>query len=202
MLYIIDIDDYSFGLSGTGALTTDIEVVHPKEYYAISTNAVGDATGGLVSIIHKDNKPNIISSRKPSEITLDGTVYSDANDFAIAFNSLMTSAASSGADTTSIVNKLQEVINCVCRDCSSWYNGTVESATTTLSAGTINSCTIIVESGSVIVGNGTTTQTLTTGMSITIEADNPLNQDIVINATSGKAHYVVTTCATTTTTTT
>lgn len=204
MLYIIDIDDYSFGLSGAGATASDIAITHPKKFYAFSTNAVGSATGGLVSVIHSELEWRLISSRYPSTMTLDGTVYTDANDFVVAFNTLMASTATVNAvvDFTDVTDKLQDIINCVCRDCSSWSIGTVDNASETLSAGTINSCTIIVETGDVTVSNGSESATLTTGQSITFEADNPLDQDIEIDATGGgKAHYVITTCATTTTTT-
>jgi len=204
MLYIIDIDDNTFGLSGTGQTVVAVEISFPKKYYAMSTNPVGTATGGLVSIKHDESRPALISSRNPDEITLDGTVYTDANDFVVAFNELMKGGTTVNAivDFTDVTTKIQEVIDCVCRDCNDWDINSVESDTVTIAADTVNSCSIIFESGTVNVSNGTNNADLSTGQSITVDGSWGLNQDIVIDASAGKAIYITTSCAEVTTTTT
>lgn len=100
MLYIIDIDSYSFGVSGTGATLADIESVFPKLYYAKSINPVGDAEDGLISIRHTEEDANLVSLSKPEDITLDGVVYDTANNFAIAFNAFIQNATP--ATTTTV----------------------------------------------------------------------------------------------------
>ena len=100
MLYIIDIDSYSFGVSGAGIEIADIESVYPKLYYAKSIDAVGDAEDGLVSIRHKEEDSNLVSLAKPEDITLDGVVYDTANNFAIAFNAFIQNATP--ATTTTV----------------------------------------------------------------------------------------------------
>lgn len=200
MLYIENIDDCNFKMYGSTSQIGE-KILSKRGVTAKAMEPAYNETQGRIRIWDAEKEEFLLQHKEVTGITLDSTVYTDSEDFVLAFNTLMELCGASvtgTVDFTDVTAKLQEVIDCVCRDCSSWYNGTVTGASETLSAGTINSCTIIVESGSVVVGNGTTTQTLVAGMSVTIEADNPLDQDIVIDATSGVAHYVVTTCTTTT----
>lgn len=109
MLYIIDIDDYSFGVSGTGETQSDIESVFPKLYYAKSINPVGDADDGLISIRHTEEDGNPISLAKPEDVTLDGVVYNTANELAIAFNAFVQNTTVSTTTTVAPTTTTTEV---------------------------------------------------------------------------------------------
>ena len=78
--------------------------------------------------------------------------------------------------------------------------GAVESDTKTFEADSIKSITIIVESGTVNVSNGSENVDLIAGQSITLTASELLASQVVIDATSGKAIWAVISCDGVTTT--
>ena len=87
MLYIIDIDENSFGISYS---STGTQEVRPKMYHAVSIAPIGSAENGLVTIRHNDEgRGNLISLKEPSELSIDGTVYADADNAAAAINAFM-----------------------------------------------------------------------------------------------------------------
>jgi hypothetical protein len=86
MLYIIDIDDYSFA---TSSVADEFQNVYPKLFYATSVLNYEDPENPLVTIRHKEDGSTLVSSKSILEITLDGTVYTDKEDFVSEFNALM-----------------------------------------------------------------------------------------------------------------
>lgn len=90
MLYIIDIDEFSFGLSGVSGSSEDMEAVYPKTYVAISVKGLDDEDYlDLVSIKSTIDDGKLVSAKKVTEIDLDGTVYENGGDFVTAFNIMM-----------------------------------------------------------------------------------------------------------------
>jgi len=79
MLYIDDIDDYTVKFHDGG----DNSQVYSKDLVAR-----GDAVGRIF-ITGKYKRENVLNSCEPSEITLEGNVYSVAEQFVSDFNLLM-----------------------------------------------------------------------------------------------------------------
>jgi hypothetical protein len=108
MLYIIDIDNHSFATSSNAV---DPQSVYPKLFYATSVNNYEDPDNPLVTIKHKEDGSSLVNSYPILEITLDGTAYTDKEDFVAAFNALMNSGSeSSGGALEDVVTELEEVV--------------------------------------------------------------------------------------------
>jgi hypothetical protein len=108
MLYIIDIDNHSFATSSDAI---EPQSVYPKLFYATSVNNYEDPDNPLVTIKHKEDGSSLVNSYPILEITLDGTVYTDKEDFVSEFNALMNSGSeSSGGALEDVVTELEEVV--------------------------------------------------------------------------------------------
>ena len=114
-------------------------------------------------------------------------------------------------DFTDLINAIVaatgDVVNAVvagycCQECNNWSAGNVTSDSLSLPSSTVHSITIIVESGTVTLSNGTQTVSLIEGMSVTLTASQLLSEALTIDATNGSAAYVMIACSPITTTTT
>ena len=213
MLYIRNIDDCNFKIYGSKT-PTGVRVLPKNSYRARAQEPESDETYGRVNIFDISVRDKLLNQKLVSEINLDGVIYATAEAFVVAFNALMNQCCASGGGTTDLTeviegideinDKLTQMINAnCCDDCRDWSIGTADGNSVTLDAGTIHSITIIVESGTVNVSNGTENADLIEGQSVTYTASHGnLTQAITIDATEGKAIYAIITCAATTTTTT
>lgn len=214
MLYIRNIDDCNFKIYGSK--TPYGEKILPKNSIRARANEPASAeVQGRVTIFDISVRDKLLDQKPVSDINLDGVIYATAEAFVVAFNALMnTCCASSGGGTTDITEiiegldeiniKLTQLIeaNC-CDECNDWSIGTANATSVTLDANTIHSITIIIESGTVNVSNGTENADLIEGQSVTYTASHGnLTQAVTIDATNGKAIYAVITCVEVTTTTT
>jgi hypothetical protein len=86
MLYIDDVDDYSFTVSSPRGENV---VTHNKSFFARNMTAVGNAPYGLVTIRSFDEHLFVCNGRKPSEISLNGIVYAESWVTAVVFNCMM-----------------------------------------------------------------------------------------------------------------
>lgn len=218
MLYIENIDDCNFRMYGTNISVTGVKVLSKTGFLAKALEPAYNETKGRICIYDSGKDEKILNHKAVSDINLDGTVYATAEAFVVAFNNLMAECCCSGSgggsgDYTelietienygdSVIDLLNRTIACECRDCNDWSIGTAESESVTLDANTIHSITIIVESGTVNVSNGTENADLIQGETVTYNAESTLAQAITIDATSGKAIYAIITCTPATTTTT
>ena len=107
MLYIIDIDDYSFA---TSSVADEFQNVYPKLFYATSAFNYEDPENPLVTIRHKEDGSTLVSSKSILEITLDGVVYTDKEDFVSEFNALMnTGEGAASGSLTDVVTELEDL---------------------------------------------------------------------------------------------
>jgi len=159
-------------------------------------------TYGRISIYNFQKDEKILNHKPVNQIYLDGVIYPTAQAFIVAFNALLTACCcgSGSGDSTAIIEAFLSK-NC-CPDCNDWSIGTVESATKTFDALSLHSITIIVVSGTVNVSNGTENADLVDGESVTWTGSQLLTQQVIIDASSGKANYAIITCKETVTTTT
>lgn len=88
-----------------------------------------------------------------------------------------------------------------CEECNSWGTLVIEGEGYTFPIGNINSITIIVEEGTVVISNGFDSSELTQGMSVDLTATTVLEQPVMVDASSGKAVCVYLYCSGITTTT-
>jgi len=201
MLYIESIDDCNFKLYGNSISKTGVKVLGKQSFTAKAQEPAYNEVQGRLSIydINKDEK--LVNHKPVTDINLNGVVYTTAESFVIAFNLMIAQCSSSSGTLTEVVTKLDSVIACLCRECNDWSLGNVTSTSKVFAAGTLNSITIIVESGTVNVSNGTESTDLIEGQSLTFSAASLLSHALTIDASAGKAIYAVVTCTTTTTTT-
>ena len=193
MLYIELIDDYNvrFGNAIGGGTYPK---VYPKTMVAKSDEA------DQIWILDYETKAYILNARQPATVALDGTIYTDANSFVIAFNQLFYagnfSSAGGSGDTTSLAAS---------------YNtpggGELENASTTFAANTIHSLTVTCLSGTAVVTAGSETINLEAGQTIGWTASALLDKAIVVDASGDAANkvdysYIGPAPTTTTTTTT
>lgn len=102
MLYISNIDNYSFAMSHKSSSASDIEAVFPKTFRAYSViNQQG--TENKVSILNADRDEFLVSQRDISEITLAGVVHTTKQAFVSAFNTLMATADNDSATNISSI---------------------------------------------------------------------------------------------------
>jgi hypothetical protein len=218
MLYIENIDDCNFRMYGTNISKTGVKVFSKTGFLAKAIEPAYNEVTGRICIYDSGKDEKLLNHKEVSGINLDGIVYATAEAFVVAFNNLMAECCCSGSgggsgdyteliDTIenygdSIITILNRTISCECNNCNDWSIGTAEGESVTFDTNTIHSITIIVESGTVNVSNGTENADLIEGESVTYTAEATLNQAITIDATSGKAIYAIITCTATTTTTT
>lgn len=192
MLYILNIDDCNFSIYGGLGTITGLKVLGKREFVAKACEPVYNETHGRVMVYNINNLQNLVDKTPISQITLNGTVHSTAQAFVVAFNAMIaTCVGSSGGDGGGAYSV----------DYNEWLIGSSEAETKTFDADTIHSVTIIVEAGTVNVSNGTENANLITGESVSFSATTLLANDVVIDATDGKAIWVATTFTETTTTT-
>ena len=184
MLYITNIDDCNFSIYGGLGTITGLKVLGKREFAAKATEPVYNETYGRVKVYNVNNNITLVDRTPVSEITLNGTVHTTAQAFVVAFNAMIATCVGSSSEGSGGAYSV---------DYNEWQVGDTESATKTFAADTIHSITIIVESGTVNVSNGTEETDLITGQSISITATTLIANDVVIDATSGKAIWVVTT---------
>jgi hypothetical protein len=212
MLYIVNIDDCTFRMYGTNISQTGVKVLHKQGLVAKSHEPAYNETVGRVAIYNFQKGEKFLSHKPVSEIILNGTLYATAEGFVSAFNTMMAACCCGGSggsgDYTEIITAIENlgdriIANNCCDECNDWSVGAVENATKVFDANTLHSITIIVETGTVNVSNGTENADLIEGESVTWTATKrTLNQEVTITATSGKAIWAIITCAEVTTTTT
>lgn len=190
MLYILNIDDCNFSIYGGLGTITGLKVLGKREFAAKATEPVYNETYGRVKVYNINNNLTLIDRTPISEVTLNGVVHATAQAFVVAFNAMIATCVSSASGSSGGAYSV---------DYNDWQIGDTESATKTFDANTVHSVTVIVESGTVNVSNGTESTDLITGQSITLTATTLLAQDVVIDATSGKAIWIAVTYTATTT---
>ena len=182
MLTITNIDDCNFSIQGSLGTVTGLKVLGKREFAALATEPVYNETYGRVKVYNINNNLTLVDRTPINEITLNGTVHTTAQAFVVAFNAMMATCVSSDSGGSGGAYSV---------DYNDWQVGDTESATKTFDADTIHSVTIIVESGTVNVSNGTEETDLITGQSISVTATTLIANDVVIDATNGKAIWVV-----------
>jgi hypothetical protein len=213
MLYIENIDDCTFRLYGDHTSQAGLKVMSKMGMGAKGQEPAYNESTGRVSIYNFQKDEKILNHKKVSNIRLDGVIYATAQSFVNAFNNLMAECCcgSGGGSTTEIIDWLETIsvqiaslIRCNCRDCNEIGMGAVDNTTKAFAANTLNSITIIIESGTVNISNGTENVDLIEGESVTYTAASVISNEITIDATGSgnKAVYATITCADTTTTTT
>lgn len=86
ILYIDDIDDYTFRLSSPRGENI---VVHNKDFFARNQLPMEKSPHGLVTIRSFDENLFVCTAKQPSEIALNGVVYEEAWVTAVVFNCMM-----------------------------------------------------------------------------------------------------------------
>ena len=211
MLYIVNIDDCTFRMYGTNISQTGVKVLHKQGLVAKSHEPAYNESVGRVAIYNFQKGEKMLAHKPVSEIVLNGTTYATAQGFVAAFNTMMALCCCGGGgsgDYTEIIEAIDNlgdiiIANNCCDECNDWSVGAVETTTKTFAADTLHSITIIVETGTVNVSNGTENADLIEGESVTwTTSHGKLTQAVIIDATNGKAIYAIITCAEVTTTTT
>jgi len=211
MLYIVNIDDCSFRMYGTNVSQTGVKVLHKQGLVAKSHEPAYNEPVGRVAVYNSQLGEKLLAHKPVSEIVLNGTTYATAQGFVSAFNTMIAACCCSGSggsgDYTEIIEAIDAlgdrlIANDCCDECNDWSIGTADGSSVTLPADSLHSITIIVESGTVNISNGTENADLIEGESVTFTASKGnLTQAITIDATNGKAIYTMITCVEVTTTT-
>jgi len=211
MLYIENIDDCTFKMWGTNVSQTGVKIIGKQGIVVKAQEPAYNETYGRIRIYDSSKDEYLLNHKPVSEIVLDSVIYATAEAFVVAFNTMITACGCSGGSGTIDVDVIVDAIealgdrliaNDCCDECNDWSLGTVESESLTLAANTLHSITIIIESGTVNISNGTENADLIEGETVTYTASlGNLTQAVTIDATSGKAIYTIITCVTTTTTT-
>lgn len=216
MLYIENIDDCTFRMYGSNVAQAGVKVLSKMGLAAKAQEPAYNESTGRVSIYNYQKDEKLLNHKAVSSVLLDGVLYANAETFVNAFNNLMAECCcgSGSGSTTEIIDWLETIseqiaalIQCNCRDCNEAGMGSVEDDDITFDANTLNSITIIVETGSVTISAGEESVTLIKGETVTFNASSKISNAITIDATGegNKAVYVKISCnetATTTTTTT
>lgn len=210
MLYIVNIDDCTFRMYGTNISQQGVKVLHKQGLVAKSHEPAYNEATGRVAVYNFQKGEKMLAHKPVDEIVLNGVTYATAEGFVRAFNTMITECCCGGGgsgDYTEIIEAIDNlgdrlIANDCCEECNDWSIGTVESGTYTFDADTIHSITIIVETATVNVSNGTENADLIEGETVTFTASKGnLTQAVTIDATNGKAIYTVIRCVPTTTTT-
>lgn len=109
MLYISNIDNYTFAFSSVSADAADIESVFAKVYYAFSVSKANDSEANLVTIQNKEDGSRLVSGRNIADINLLGVVYTTKSSFCAAFNALMATAGGGGGVASDVNLKTDEL---------------------------------------------------------------------------------------------
>lgn len=211
MLYIENIDDCTFKMWGTNVSKTGVKILGKQGLSAKAQEPAYNETQGRISIYNFQKDEKLLNHKPVSEIVLNGVIYATGESFVVAFNTMITECCCGGSGGTIDVDVIVDAIealgdrliaNDCCDECNDWSLGTVENDTHTITALSVHSVTIIVESGTVNISNGTENADLIEGETVTYTASHGLlTQAVAIDATNGKAIYTIITCVTTTTTT-
>lgn len=214
MLYIENIDDCTFRMYGDLTTSAGVKILDKRNFVARGVEPQSAETQGRITIYNATLREKLLSLKPVTHINLDGVIYASAGTFCSAFNALMAECCCAGGgtsgDNTELIETINEaadriiqsfVDNNCCPDCDEWSTGDVEGDSQTFDADTLHSITIIVESGTVNVSNGTENVDMIEGQSVTYTATYKLTQALTIDATLGKAIYAIITCAESTTTT-
>lgn len=187
MLYIENIDYNNLRLgnaAGGGTYTKTL----PKTLQARKDEL------NRIYIWHEERNEQVVQLAKVSELSLDGTVYSTAEAFVVAFNNLCGKSISGVGGTT---------------DASVEYNtpagGEVTGSSYTIAANTAHSVTLTCTVGTAAITFGTNTINMVAGQTMTWQGDGLIDTAITINTTAGATYsvdYNIMGAATTTTTTT
>lgn len=90
MLYINNIDDYSFNMhGGTVEAPKSIKVINKKGVIARAMEPQSAEVQGRVSIWDTDAGICYLGHKPVLDVTLDGTVHTTAQAFVAAFNGIM-----------------------------------------------------------------------------------------------------------------
>ncbi len=210
MLYIVNIDDCTFRMYGTNISQQGVKVLHKQGLVAKSHEPAYNEAVGRVAIYNFQKGEKFLAHKPVDEIVLNGVVYASAQGFVSAFNTMMAlccCGSGGSGDYTEIIEAIDNlgdrlIADSCCEECNDWSIGTVDGGSYTFAADSIHSITIIIESGTVNVSNGTENADLIEGESVSFEASKGnLTQAVTIDATNGKAIYTVITCVEVTTTT-
>ena len=218
MLYIVNVDDCSFTMYGDTVAQAGLKIMSKTGVLAKAQEPAYNEVQGRIRIYDAEKEEYLVNHKPVSDITLDGVVHATALEFVVAFNTMIAECGAVSIDnatvdvdmtdvieainssSTSISQKIQDLITCTCKECNDWSMGAVESDTKTFEADSIKSITIIVESGTVNVSNGSENVDLIAGQSITLTASELFASQVIIDATSGKAIWAVISCDGVTTT--
>ena len=210
MLYIVNIDDCTFRMYGTNVSQTGVKVLHKQGLVAKSHEPAYNEAVGRVAIYNFQKGEKFLSHKPVDEIVLNGTTYATAQGFVAAFNAMMAlccCGSGGSGDYTEIIEAIDNlgdrlIANDCCEECNDWSIGTADGTTVVIPADSVHSITIIIETGTVNVSNGTENADLIEGETVTWTASKRnLTQAVTIDATEGKAIYTVLTCVEVTTTT-
>lgn len=210
MLYIVNIDDCTFRMYGTNVSQQGVKVLHKQGLVAKSHEPAYNEAVGRVAIYNFQKGEKFLAHKPVDEIVLNGVTYASAQGFVSAFNTMMADCCCGGGgsgDYTEIIDAIDAlgdrlIANDCCEECNDWSIGTADSESVTIDADSVHSITIIVETGTVNISNGTENADLIEGESVSFTASKGnLTQAVTIDATAGKAIYTVIRCVPTTTTT-
>ncbi len=203
MLYIIDIDDVKFGVSGISDKLKDVEVFYPKTYVSNFVKGLdGKTQTDLITILSTVGHRKLVSIRKVAEISLAGVTYSKGMDFAIAFNRMTKGGkgkpdvttteeitTTTGITTTELTTTTE--VTTVEITTTEIPVTTTEELTTTVPATTTEEVTTTVEA--------TTTEQVTTTVEITTTEPIVTTEEVTTTAEITTTEPVVTTEEITTT---
>jgi hypothetical protein len=210
MLYIENIDSCTFKMWGTNVSQTGVKILGKEGLAAKGQEPAYNETTGRISIYNFQKDEKLLNHKPVSEIVLQGVIYATAQAFVSAFNALMAECCCGGGgsiDVDVIVDAIEALgdrivaSNC-CNECNDWSIEEVESGSVTFPANTLNSITIIIESGTVNISNGTDDADLIEGETVTYTASQLLAEEVIVDATDGRAICAVLRCTPVTTTTT
>ena len=212
MLHIVNIDSCNFTMYGDSIAVQGLKVLSKNNVLAKAMEPVGSEVQGRIRIWDEMEENYLVNHKEVSQVAIGGVTYPTAQAFVVAFNALMNQCGAVvvdgvtvDVDMTDVIEainnngsaislQIAQLIECTCKECNDWEMGSVESESKTFEAESIKSITIIVESGTVTISNGTDTTDLIIGQSISFTASDLLASQIIIDATAGKAIWAVIKC--------